>query len=93
MAVVRAVLLVVAGLLVTAVSMLFVRDSGLVEKLVLVVSAVLLALVVPRIQRLGTRNPVVDGQPPLSVLLPTTAKPSSSCTSTWLPSSKVTSTS
>jgi hypothetical protein len=54
MAVVRAALLVVvAYLFVTAVSMVFVRDSGLVEKLVLVVSAVLLALVVPRIQRLG----------------------------------------
>jgi hypothetical protein len=54
MAVARAALLVVvACLFVTAVSMVFVRDSGLVEKVVLVVSAVLLALLVPRIQRLG----------------------------------------
>jgi hypothetical protein len=54
MAVVRAVLLVVvACLFVTAVSMVVVRDTGLVEKLVLVAGAVLLALLVPRIQRLG----------------------------------------
>jgi hypothetical protein len=54
MAVVRAVLLVVvACLFVTAVSMVFVRETGLVEKLVLVAAAVLLAMVVPRIQRLG----------------------------------------
>jgi hypothetical protein len=54
MVAVRAVLLVaVAVLFVTTVSMVFVRDTGPVEKLVLVAVAVVLALVVPRIQRLG----------------------------------------
>ena len=54
MAFVRAVLLaVVACLFVTALSMAFVRDTGPVEKVVLVGGAILLALVVPRIQRLG----------------------------------------
>jgi hypothetical protein len=54
MVAVRAVLLVaVAVLFVTTVSMVFVGDTGPVEKLVLVAVAVVLALVVPRIQRLG----------------------------------------
>jgi hypothetical protein len=54
MAVVRAVLLVVvACLFVTTLSMVFVRETGLAEKLVLVAARVLLSVVVPRIQRLG----------------------------------------
>src|SRR4051794_14867443 len=54
MAVLRALLLVlVAVLFVTTVSMIFFRDTGPVEKLVLGVVAVLLAVLVPRIQRLG----------------------------------------
>jgi hypothetical protein len=54
MVAVRGVLLVaVAVLFVTTVSMVFVGDTGPVEKLVLVAVAVVLALVVPRIQRLG----------------------------------------
>jgi hypothetical protein len=54
MVVVRALLLVVVAVLfVTTVSMIFFRDTGPVEKLVLGVVAVLLAILVPRIQRLG----------------------------------------
>jgi hypothetical protein len=55
MSVVRALLLaVVAVLFVITVSLVFVRDTGLLEKVVLVAVAVLLALSVPRVQRLGT---------------------------------------
>lgn len=55
MPVVRAVLLaVVTVLFVGTVTMVFVRDSGVLEKVVLVAVAVLLAASVPRIQRLGT---------------------------------------
>jgi hypothetical protein len=51
---VRALLLVVvAFLFVITVSLLFIGDTGPLEKLVLVAVAVLLALLVPRIQRLG----------------------------------------
>jgi hypothetical protein len=54
MAVLRALLLVlVAVLFVTTVSMIFFRDTGPLEKLVLGVVAVLLAVLVPRIQRIG----------------------------------------
>jgi hypothetical protein len=54
MPVVRALLVVVVALLfVMTVSMVFIRDTGPVEKLVLVAVAVLLAVVLPRIQRLG----------------------------------------
>jgi hypothetical protein len=54
MPVVRVVLLaVVAVLFVTAVSLVFVEATGLLEKGVLVAVAVLLALLVPRIQRMG----------------------------------------
>jgi hypothetical protein len=54
MAVVRAVLLAVVALVfVTALSMVFVRDTGPAEKVVLLAVAVLLALAVPRIRRLG----------------------------------------
>jgi hypothetical protein len=51
---VRALLLVVIALLfVMTVSLVFIRDTGPLEKLVLVIVAVLLALLVPRIRRLG----------------------------------------
>jgi hypothetical protein len=51
---VRALLLVVIALLfVMTVSLVFIRDTGPLEKLVLVAVAVLLALLVPRIRRLG----------------------------------------
>jgi hypothetical protein len=54
MVVLRALLLVViAVLFVTTVSMIFFRDTGPVEKLVLGVVAVLLVVLTPRIQRLG----------------------------------------
>jgi hypothetical protein len=54
MPLVRALLLVgVALLFVTTVSLVFFRDSGPLEKLVLVAVAVLLAVLVPRIQGLG----------------------------------------
>ena len=58
MLVVRTLLLVViACLFVMTVSLIFIRDTGLVEKLLLVAAAVLLALLVPRIQRLGRTAP------------------------------------
>jgi hypothetical protein len=58
MAAVRALLLlVVAFLFVMTVSLVFIRDTGLLEKLLLVAAAVLLALLVPRIQRLGRAAP------------------------------------
>jgi hypothetical protein len=51
---VRALLLVVVTVLfVMIVSLVFIRDTGPLEKLVLVAVAVLLALAVPRIRRLG----------------------------------------
>jgi hypothetical protein len=51
---VRALLLVVVALLfVMTVSLVFIGDTGPLEKLVMVAVAVLLALLVPRIQRLG----------------------------------------
>jgi len=51
---VRAVLLVVVALLfVTTVSLVFIQETGPLEKLVLIAFAVLLALLVPRIRRLG----------------------------------------
>ena len=54
MPVLRALLLaVVAVLFVGTVSLVFFRDTGLLEKVALVAVAVLLALSVPRIQRLG----------------------------------------
>jgi hypothetical protein len=54
MVVVRALLLVVVAVLfVTTVSLVFLRDTGPVEKVVLAGVAVLLAVLVPRIQRLG----------------------------------------
>src|SRR3954469_4429876 len=58
MLVVRALLLVVvAFLFVMTMSLVFIRDTGLLEKLLLVAAAVLLALLVPRIQRLGRTAP------------------------------------
>jgi hypothetical protein len=58
MPVLRALLLaVVAVLFVSTVSLVFFRDTGLLEKVVLVAVAVLLALSVPRIQRLGRAGP------------------------------------
>src|SRR3954454_16798664 len=58
MLVVRALLLVVVALLfVMTVSLVFIRDTGLLEKLLLVAAAVLLALLVPRIQRLRRAAP------------------------------------
>jgi len=55
MPVVRALLLAVVCLLfVITVSLIFLRDTGLLEKMVLVAVAALLALSVPRVQRLGT---------------------------------------
>jgi hypothetical protein len=54
MAVVRALLLaVVTVLFVITVSLVFARDTGPVEKLVLLAVAVLFALLVPPIRRLG----------------------------------------
>jgi len=54
MVVVRGLLLVVVAVMfVITVSLVFFRDTGPLEKVVLVVVAVLLALLVPRIQRLG----------------------------------------
>ncbi len=54
MPVLRALLLaVVAVLFVSTVSLVFTRDTGLLEKVVLVAVAVLLALSVPPVQRLG----------------------------------------
>lgn len=54
MAAVRVLLLIVIALLfVMTVSLVFIRDTGLLEKLVLVAVAVLLALLAPRIRRLG----------------------------------------
>ena len=51
---VRALLLLVIALLfVMTVSLVFIRDTGPLEKLVLGAVAVLLALLVPRIRRLG----------------------------------------
>jgi len=51
---VRALLLVVVTVLfVMIVSLVFIRDTGPLEKLVLVAVAVLFALAVPRIRRLG----------------------------------------
>jgi len=46
-------LVVVALLFVMTVSLVFIGDTGPLEKLVMVAVAVLLALLVPRIQRLG----------------------------------------
>ena len=55
MAVVRVFLLaLVAVLFVITVSLVFFQDTGAVEKVVLVVVAVLLALVVPLVRRLGS---------------------------------------
>ncbi len=55
MPVVRPLLLaVIAVAFVTTVSLIFVRDTGLAEKAVLVVIAILLAAAVPGVQRLGT---------------------------------------
>jgi hypothetical protein len=54
MAMVRVLLLVfLAGMFVITVSLVFFRDTGPLEKAVLATVAVLLALLVPRIQRLG----------------------------------------
>jgi hypothetical protein len=54
MPVVRAVLLVVVAFaFLMAVSLVLIRDTGPVEKVVLAAVAVLLATLVPRIQRLG----------------------------------------
>jgi hypothetical protein len=64
---IRALLLVVvAFLFVTAVSLVFVGSTGLWEKLVLIALAVLLALSVPRIRQLGrgAARPAVH-QPPV----------------------------
>ena len=58
MPLVRAVLLAVVALLfLMAVSLAFIRDTGPLEKLVLVAVAVGLAVLVPRIQRLGRAAP------------------------------------
>jgi len=58
MPLVRALLLIVVALaFVMTVSLVFIRDTGLLEKLVLVAVAVLLVVVVPRIQRLGRPAP------------------------------------
>jgi uncharacterized membrane protein YhhN len=58
MPLVRAVLLgVVAFTFLMAVSLVFFRDTGPLEKVVLAVVAVLLAVLVPRIQRLGRPVP------------------------------------
>jgi hypothetical protein len=58
MALVRALLLIVVALLfVMTVSLVFIRDTGPLEKLVLVAFAVSLAVFVPRIQRLGRPMP------------------------------------
>ena len=55
MPVLRAVLLAVGTVMfVVAVSLVFVRDTGPAEKVVLVAAAVLITLAVPRIQRLGS---------------------------------------
>ena len=54
----RALLLVfVAFLFLMTVSLVFIRDTGPAEKLVLIAVAVLLAVSVPRIQRLGRPAP------------------------------------
>jgi hypothetical protein len=54
MPVLRALLLaVVAVAFVVTVSLVLLRDTGLLEKVALIAVAVLLALSVPRIQRLG----------------------------------------
>ncbi len=58
MPLVRGLLLaVVAALFVLFVSLVFIRDTGPLEKLVLIAVAVLLAVSVPRIQRLGRPAP------------------------------------
>jgi hypothetical protein len=58
MALVRALLLAIVALVfVTTVSLVFIQDTGFLEKLVLVAVAVVLAISVPRIQRLGRRAP------------------------------------
>ncbi|HLM05691.1 MAG TPA: hypothetical protein VK402_10950 [Blastococcus sp.] len=58
MPLVRALLLLVVALaFVMTVSLVFIRDTGPLEKLVLVAVAVLLVVVVPRIQRLGGPAP------------------------------------
>jgi hypothetical protein len=58
MPLVRALLLIVVALaFVMTVSLVFIRDTGPLEKLVLVAVAVLLVVVVPRIQRLGRPAP------------------------------------
>src|SRR3954452_332301 len=58
MSLVRALLSVgVALLFVMTVSLVFFRDTGLVEKLVLVGVAVLLAVLVPRIQAIARPTP------------------------------------
>jgi hypothetical protein len=54
MPVVRVLLLtLLAAVFVTTVSLVFLQDTGPLEKAVLITVAVLLALLVPRIQRLG----------------------------------------
>jgi hypothetical protein len=54
MPVVRVLLLtLLAAVFVTTVSLVFLQDTGPLEKAVLITVAVLLALLLPRIQRLG----------------------------------------
>ena len=58
MPVLRVLLLAVVALLfVASVSLVFVEQTGPLEKVVLLAVAVLLALAVPRIQRLGSPAP------------------------------------
>jgi hypothetical protein len=58
MPLVRGLLLIIVALaFVMTVSLVFIRDTGPLEKLVLVAVAVLLVVVVPRIQRLGRPAP------------------------------------
>jgi hypothetical protein len=58
MPLVRTLLVILVALLfVMTVSLVFIRDTGPLEKLVLVAVAVLLAVLVPRIQRLGRPTP------------------------------------
>ncbi len=58
MSLVRALLLVVVAVsFVTTVSLVFIQDTGPLEKLALVAVAVLLAVSVPRIRRLGGSVP------------------------------------
>jgi len=58
MPLVRALLLVVVAFtFLVTVSLIFIRDTGPLEKLVLAAVAVVLAVLVPRIQRLGRAAP------------------------------------